>query len=111
MSLAVTAIDHLQFHLDGLTAHLPVFTADPSPAVPNPGSGEAPPGVGGKVLTILKWIAYLASAACVAGLVLTAGRMAIAHRRGDDTNVSQLGWVLGACVLIGSASGIVGALL
>ena len=80
-------------------------------AVPDPGSGEAPPGVGDKVLTLLRWIAYLASAACVAGVLYTAAKMALAHRRGDDTNVAQLGWVLGACVLIGSASGIVGALV
>lgn len=79
--------------------------------VPDPGAGEAPPGVGERVLTILRWVAYLASAACVGGVLWTAGRMAIAHRRGDDTNVAQLGWVLGACVLIGSASGIVGALI
>jgi hypothetical protein len=62
-------------------------------------------------LTILRWVAYLASAACVGGILITAGRMAIAHRRGDDSNVAQLGWVLGACVLIGAASGIVGALI
>lgn len=63
------------------------------------------------MLTILQWIAYLASAACVAGILFCAARMAIAHRRGDDTNVAQLGWVLAACVLIGAASGIVGALI
>ena len=80
-------------------------------AAPDPGSGEAPPEVGDKILTILKWVAYLASAACVAGILITAGRMAISHRRGDDSNVAQLGWVLGACVLIGAASGIVGALI
>jgi hypothetical protein len=80
-------------------------------APPDPGQGEAPPEVGPKLLTLLRWVAYLATAACVAGILATAGRMAIAHRRGDDTNVSQLGWVLGACVLIGAASGIVGALV
>jgi len=102
-------VDHLYAQLQDLVSTLP--QAETPPAVPNPGSGEAPPGVGDKVLKLLKWVAYLASAACVAGLIVTAARMAIAHRRGDDTNVSQLGWVLGACVLIGSASGIVGALL
>ena len=50
-------------------------------AAPNPGSGEAPPGVGDKILKILRWVAYLASAACVGGILVTAGRMAIAHRR------------------------------
>lgn len=86
---------------------------DPSstPAVPDPGGGVAPPGVEDKVLTILQWIAYLATAACVAGLLYTAARMALAHRRGDDTNVSQLGWVFAACVLIGSASALVTALI
>ena len=102
-------VDHLYAQLQDLASSLPQAPAPPGP--PDPGSGEAPPGVGEKVLTLLKWVAYLASAACVAGLIVTAARMAIAHRRGDDTNVSQLGWVLGACVLIGSASGIVGALL
>ncbi|GAB3866197.1 hypothetical protein ACN26Z_00410 [Verrucosispora sp. WMMD703] len=80
--------------------------------VPNPGGGVAPPGVAGSgVLLILQWIAWLAVAACVAGMLYTAAKMAISHRRGDDTNVSQLGWVFGACVLIGSASAIVGALV
>ncbi|AEB48026.1 hypothetical protein [Micromonospora maris] len=80
--------------------------------VPNPGGGVAPPGVAGSgVLLILQWIAWLAVAACVAGMLYTAAKMAISHRRGDDTNVSQLGWVFAACVLIGSASAIVGALI
>ena len=34
-----------------------------------------------------------------------------AHRRGDDTNVAGLGWVMGACVLIGAAPWLVGALV
>ncbi|MEW2383665.1 hypothetical protein AB0873_16465 [Micromonospora sp. NPDC047707] len=79
--------------------------------MPDPGSGEAPPEVGEKVLTILRWIAYLATAACVGGLLYTAAKMALAHRRGDDTNVSQLGWVFAACMLIGSASAVVSALI
>ncbi|MFG1804657.1 hypothetical protein ACGFI4_31390 [Micromonospora carbonacea] len=80
-------------------------------AVPDPGGGEAPPGVSENVLQLLKWIAYLATAACVGGLLYTAAKMAMAHRRGDDTNVSQLGWVFAACILIGSASSIVAALV
>ncbi|MGC9670956.1 hypothetical protein ACNTMW_30965 [Planosporangium sp. 12N6] len=78
--------------------------------VPDPGTGEAPPGAD-KLIKLLRWVAYLATAACVAGILYSASRMAIAHRRGDDTNVAQLGWVLGACILIGSASGIVAALV
>jgi hypothetical protein len=71
-----------------------------------------PPGeVGEKVLLLLKWVAGLATAACVGGLLYAGGKMAIAHRRGDETNIAQLGWVLFACLLIGSASAIVAALL
>lgn len=63
------------------------------------------------VLEILQWVAWLATAACVGGLLYSAAKMALAHRRGDDTNVAQLGWVFAACLLIGSASTIVGALI
>jgi len=84
----------------------------PGPDVPNPGGGEMPPGeIGEKILLILKWIAALCTAACVGGLLYSGGRMAIAHRRGDETNIAQLGWVLFSCLLIGSASAIVAALL
>lgn len=91
-----------------LATHFAAILAE----VPDPGSGVAPPGTVGKnVLLLLQWVAYIATAACVAGILVTAARMAIAHRRGDDTNVASLGWVLGACVLIGAASGIVSALI
>jgi hypothetical protein len=102
----MTLIDHVQ-QVHDLTHHAGDFLAAP----PNPGGGEAPPNVGDKVLTLLKWTAYLASSACVGGLIYTAGRMAMSYKSGDTTNVSQLGWVLMACVIIGTASGIVGALI
>jgi hypothetical protein len=87
--------------------HLPAVVG----AVPDPGSGEMPPDVADRVLTLLRWGAGLAVAACVGGIIYAAGKMALAHRRGDDTNVAQLGWVLAACILIGSASSLVTALL
>lgn len=86
--------------------HLQALLAGPTPL-----GIEAPPEIKAEVLKILKWIAWLASAACVGGLIITAARMALNHRRGDDTNVAQLGWVLAACILIGSASSIVAVLL
>jgi hypothetical protein len=80
--------------------------------VPDPKGGVAPPGViGDKIVLILKWIAYLATAAAVAGLIMTAGRMAIAYKNGDEMQSSQLAWTLAACVLIGGASSIVAALI
>ncbi|MGC5335020.1 hypothetical protein ACPXCB_30980 [Micromonospora sp. DT62] len=101
--------------LADLPARLGLYLAAPTPppgGVPNPGGGVAPPGVvQSNVLEILQWIAWLATAACVGGIIYSAAKMAIAHRRGDDTNVAQLGWVFAACILIGSASTIVGALI
>ena len=100
----IAYVDHLQ--------HLLAAAPDPTNApVPDPGGGEAPPKVGTKILTLLRWIAYLATAACVGGVLYTAAKMALSHRRGDDTNLSQLGWVFAACILIGSASAVVSALI
>lgn len=80
-------------------------------AVPNPGSGEAPPGSQGLV-TILKWAFYLASGMCVLGVIIAGGSMAIAvHRGSGGEHVSKLGWALAGCIVIGAASGLVGALV
>lgn len=101
--------------VEGMLHAVAAFVADPTPGpgtVPDPGGGQMPPGViGDRVLLILKWIAAGASAACVGGLLWTAGKMALAHRRGDETNIASLGWVLFACLLIGSAAAIVSALI
>ncbi|MEU9509889.1 hypothetical protein AB0D32_26830 [Micromonospora sp. NPDC048170] len=102
--------------LTDLQPLLEQLLAAPTPApgggVPNPGGGVAPPGVvSTNVLEILQWIAWFATAACVGGILYSAAKMALAHRRGDDTNVAQLGWVFAGCLLIGSASAIVGALI
>jgi hypothetical protein len=97
--------------MNGLTAlchNMAAWFGEP----PNPGQGELPPGqVGAKVLLILRWVAGFATAACVGGVLYVAGKMAISHRRGDETNIAQLGWVFFGCVLIGSAAAIVTALL
>lgn len=80
--------------------------------VPNPGGGVAPPGAE-KFTLVLSWGAWVAVACCVAGVLVIAGMMAIRHRRGDGgaEAASGLTWVLFACVLIGSASALVGALV
>lgn len=79
--------------------------------VPNPGKGEAPPGSEGLV-TILRWVFYIASAMCVLGVLIAGGMMAISVQRGSGgEHVSRLGWALGGCIVIGSASALVGALL
>ncbi|MBA3807751.1 MAG: hypothetical protein H0X28_05070 [Solirubrobacterales bacterium] len=80
-------------------------------AVPNPGQGEAPPGSTG-FLTILKWAAWIALGVCVLGVILAGAMMAVQARRGEGgEHASRLGWVLGGCIIIGSASALVGAVV
>ena len=80
-------------------------------AVPDPGRGSQPPGSGG-IVTIIKWAAWIGLAVCVLGVIIAGASMAIASRRGDGgEHMSKLGWVLGGCIIIGSASGLVGAVL
>lgn len=79
--------------------------------VPNPGQGEAPPGAG-KLLTLLRWAAWIALGVCVLGVIACGAMMAISHRRGDGgEHAGRLGMVLAGCILIGAASGLVGALV
>jgi hypothetical protein len=63
-----------------------------------------PPGVE-SLTTVLNWLAWGVTVACVAG-VLAAAQMAIRHRRGEDGSESlgRVGIVLLASVL-GSAAG------
>jgi len=80
-------------------------------AVPDPGQGTAPPGSGG-LLTILGWGAWCVFAVIVGGVLMVAGRMAMAHRRGEGVEVSGgLVLTLAAAVIAGSAAAIVGAVL
>ncbi|MEU4337599.1 hypothetical protein AB0F59_23590 [Micromonospora lupini] len=77
-------------------------------AAPNPGN-VAPPG-SDKILTILGWVKWLVTAVAVGGAMFIGAKMAIAHRRGDDTNTSALGWWLAGCVLLGVGPQLVDAL-
>jgi hypothetical protein len=93
--------------LHALTAHVFDFLA----AVPNPGQGEAPPG-SDDILQILKWAAWIALAICVAGVIAAGAMMTIQSRRGEGgEHAARLAWVLAGCIVIGSASGLVGALV
>ncbi|WP_328643927.1 hypothetical protein [Streptomyces canus] len=78
-------------------------------APPNP-TPEAPPGAK-NFQTVLNWVSWSVTALCVAGLMFVAAKMAISHRNGEGYEaMSGLGKVMVACVLVGSASAIVGAL-
>lgn len=76
----------------------------------DPGMGTAPPG-SGKFHKILNWGAWIAVIACIAGVIFVAAKMAIAHRRHEGSeHGASLGFVMAACILVGSASGIVAGL-
>lgn len=92
----------------GQGAH-PLLTA--MVEVPNPGGGTPPPG-SEKLLIILSWVAWTVCLLCVGGFLAVGARMAILHNRGDGgAHLAGLGWVMAACFLVGSASGLVGALV
>lgn len=80
-------------------------------AVPNP-QPAAPPGVGSKADTALGWLKWGGLLACVAGLFIAAGQMALNHRRGmgGAEAASSVGWVVVAVIVIGAAAAIVGAM-
>jgi peptidoglycan/LPS O-acetylase OafA/YrhL len=79
--------------------------------VPNPGAGTPPPGAAG-LLKILKWAAWVVSGLCVFGVFAVAGRMAVMHNRGEGgQHMTGIAYVLGACVLVGAASALVGSLV
>lgn len=73
-------------------------------AAPNPGN-TAPPGMNG-LTTLLAWLGWGVSLACVAGVLIVAAMMAVKHNRGEGggEHMGRLGWVLAAAV-IGSAAG------
>ncbi|MFB8772371.1 hypothetical protein [Streptomyces broussonetiae] len=109
MSSLLAAVSDASPHLAPL-ADLAAVPDQPS-GVPDVGGGEAPPGAEG-LLTVLKWVAWSVTALCVAGIFGVAARMAVDHSRGGGREHARgLGLVLGACLLVGSASGIVGALV
>ena len=81
-------------------------------AVPDPGGPEAPPGAD-KLMMLGRWLMWGVFACCVVGVLVSAGRMAIAHNRGHGAPEGVVGlvWALVACVVAGSASAIVGTLM
>ena len=80
------------------------------PLVPVPTPG-APPG-SAQFLTILNWVSWVALAICVAGVIFAGLAMIISSRRGEGgEHMGKLGTVLAGCVIVGAASGFVGALV
>ncbi|MEV4337717.1 hypothetical protein [Streptomyces sp. NPDC049590] len=80
------------------------FLADP---VPKPGM-DAPDELTNKVNDVLGIVAWVGTAAGVAGVLITGAMMAISMRRGEGSeHMGRLGMVLGGCVLVATAGPLV----
>ncbi|MEO3823060.1 hypothetical protein [Actinomadura sp. B10D3] len=52
---------------------------------------------------LLRWLTWFAAGGCVLGLIMVGGMMAIKHKRGEfGAHATGMGWVLIACVVVGS---------
>jgi len=90
---------------------LMVATAADAFAAPNP-SPNLPGGVQAKLDTLLGMGMAAVIVACVAGVFICAGKLAISLRHGEGAQAAgQLIAVLVACVLVGSGAGIVNYLI
>lgn len=97
--------------LAATTAALAVGTAVPALAAPNPKPG-LPAGVEGKLNTLLGFAMALVIVACVGGVFICAGKLAMAMRHGEGAEAAgKLVAVGAACILVGSGAGIVNYLV
>jgi len=80
-------------------------------SVPDFGGAVAPPG-SDKLLTIGRWALWCVSALCVIGLLIVGAKMSTEFTHGEmSQHGKRLASVLAGIILIGSASGIAGALI
>ena len=78
--------------------------------IPTP-TGVRPPGTQG-LTTVLNWTFWGVTFLCVVGVLMVAGAMAVAHRRGEGgEHLAKLGWVMGACVLGAAGAQLVNTLV
>jgi type IV secretory pathway VirB2 component (pilin) len=93
-----------------MLVHLASEALSQLPLVDNPGKGEEPPGAK-QLNLVISWVVWIAFTICVLGIVIAGAMMAVGQRRGEGgEHAARLGWVLAACIVIGSASGFVGLL-
>jgi hypothetical protein len=85
--------------------------AGPAAAEVGAPSPTRPPGTDG-LNTLLNWGMWLVSFAGIVGVLVAAGSMMLAHRRGEGgEQASRLGWVLAGCCVAAAAAPIVNVLL
>ena len=93
------------------SAGLLLVTAGTALAAPNP-HAQLPPGLENKTNVILGVFMAIVIVACVAGVLVCAAKLALSIRRGEGSEaVGALAGVAAACVLVGSAAGIVNYLV
>ena len=85
-----------------------------SAGVPDP-APQAPPGLSGKVNTILGWGKWGVLICGVAGLLVCGGKMAIGHLRSRASlaadGAAGIVWVFGGLSLVAASAGIVAVFL
>jgi type IV secretory pathway VirB2 component (pilin) len=93
-----------------MLVHLISEVATQIPLVDDPGAGQAPPG-SAQFNKVIGWITWIAFSICLLGVIIAGAMMAVGQRRGEGgEHAARLGWVLAACIVIGSASLLVNGL-
>jgi type IV secretory pathway VirB2 component (pilin) len=93
-----------------MLVHLISEAASQIPLVDDPGTGIEPPG-SAQFNKVIGWITWIAFSICLLGVVIAGAMMAVGQRRGEGgEHAARLGWVLAACIVIGSASLLVNGL-
>jgi hypothetical protein len=78
-----------------------------SPFTSNP---AAIPGVT-NLQVIIGYTAWIATALCLIGLIITGALMAVSYHRGSNEHAGRLGGVAAGCLIVGAASPIAGSIL
>jgi hypothetical protein len=91
-----------------LSFPMPAPATTTGTGVYNPGLGSAPNDLASQVHLLMDIVAWGATCACVVGIAIVAAMMAVSHHRGTGgQHFASLGYVMAACVLIGTAGPIV----
>ena len=87
---------------------MPTTPASTGGGIYNPGIGSAPSDLTSQVHLLMDIVAWTATSCCVVGVAIVAAMMAIQHHRGmGGQHFASLGYVMAACILIGTAGPIV----
>lgn len=86
--------------------HLIAVAADlMTSVIPDP-HAAAPPG-SGPILTVLNWISWICLVAGIAGFLISAGSLALAHHNGRPSeSFKGMAYAIGSSILVGSVGGI-----